>query len=85
MVLLMMTLFITGIPKAKALGLLILGLVLPWILVFGNDFANHFFNTKNMLRYYLHDQYKIPLEAFGRRWLSYAGVFWPTSWANIIG
>lgn len=84
-ILLIMTIFITGIPKMKALGLLIVGLVLPWIPVFANDFVNHFFNTKNMLQYYLHDQYKIPLEVFGRRWLTYAGIFWPASWANIIG
>lgn len=83
--LLFMTIFITGIPSFKAIGVLLLGLLLPWIPVFVNDSANHFFNTKNMIQYYLHDQYKIPLEAFGRRWLTYAGVFWPNSWANIIG
>ncbi len=38
-----------------------------------------------MLQYYLHDQYKISFNALGRRWFTYIGVFWPTSWANTIG
>ena len=66
-------------------GLFVLGIFIPWIPVFFIDAQNNFINTKHMIQYYLHDQYKIPLEALGRRWLTYLSVFWPTQWANIIG
>ena len=38
-----------------------------------------------MIRYYLHDQYKISFDVLGRRWLTYAGIFWPKAWSYIIG
>jgi dolichol-phosphate mannosyltransferase len=66
-------------------GLFILGIVIPWIPVFYVDSQNNFLNIKHMIQYYLHDQYKIPLEALGRRWLTYLSIFWPNQWANIIG
>lgn len=73
--------------KVSPLGivLLVLGLIIPWLPVFAVDSSHQFYNTKAMLQYYLHDQYKIPLQVLGRRWLTYLGVFWPTEWANIIG
>lgn len=83
--LLLMTIFIAGIPSFVGIVAVISGLFIPWLPVFINDFSNHFYNIRNMIQYYLHDQYKIPLEAFGRRWLTYVGVFWPTAWANIAG
>lgn len=71
--------------KIHHLFFLLLGGIIPWIPIFIVDVQNNFYNTKNMLQYYLHDQYKIPLEVFGRRWLTYGGVFWPNAWAVVIG
>jgi hypothetical protein len=61
------------------------GVFVPWAPVFIVDAQQHFLNTKHMLQYFLHDQYKISLDVLGRRWLTFAGVFVPTSWSFIIG
>lgn len=79
------TFIIAGRPKIKSILALVLGAFLPFIPILIFDLQNDFVNTSNMLRYFLHDQYSIPLEALGRRWLTYAGVFWPTAWGHIVG
>lgn len=78
-------LFLSGTPSIKKLAIIFFGLFLPWIPIFIADSNNNFFNTRNMIIYYLHDQYKISLDVLGRRWLTYLGIFWPQAWANIIG
>lgn len=83
--LLVMTLILSGMPRITDLLIITLGLFIPWIPVFIIDSTREFTNTKNMIQYYLHDQYKISLDVLGRRWLTYAGVFIPTQWGNIIG
>jgi 4-amino-4-deoxy-L-arabinose transferase-like glycosyltransferase len=83
--LIFMTVVFSGRPNIKHLFLVEVGLFIPWIPVFIGDSYNHFTNTQNMIRYYLHDQYKIPFESLGRRWLTYLGVFWPNGWAYIVG
>ena len=75
----------SGKPRFSELLFLIIGLILPWLPVFIADTNNNFFNSTNMLRYYLNDQYSIPLEALGRRWLTYAGSFWPQLWGFVSG
>lgn len=79
------TLIFSGMPTIKKTAIISIGLFLPWLPIFIADSSNHFFNTRNMIIYYLHDQYKISLDVLGRRWLTYAGIFWPQAWANIIG
>ncbi len=53
------------------------------ILLF--DIRNGFVNMRNMIYYIRFDQYRIPLEALGRRWLTYLTIYWPTTWGRIIG
>lgn len=80
------TLFFAGVSiKKKSLIYLIVGLILPWLPVFISDLNHSFFNFTNMFNYYAHDQYQISLDVLGRRWLTYAGVFWPNAWAQVIG
>lgn len=78
-------LFLSWRPKIKELLGLGFGLILPFIPVVAYDMSHHFENIGGMLQYYFVDKYQIPLEALGRRWLTYIGVFWPTEWARIIG
>lgn len=64
---------------------LFLGMTLPLVPLLVFDLQNDFVNSKGFFQYILHDQYKVSLDVLGRRWLTYAGVFWPNSWAHIIG
>lgn len=80
------TFLFAGIPfKKMGLLYLLVGLILPWLPVIISDLSHDFFNFKNMFNYYVYDQYKISLDVLGRRWLTYAGVFWPSAWAHVIG
>jgi hypothetical protein len=69
----------------KTIFVVFLGLLILWTPVIIVDIQNHFFNSKGMLQYYLHDQYNISLDVLGRRWKTYAGVFWPKMWSFVIG
>lgn len=83
--LIVVTLIFTGIPRIKEIGFLFLGLFIPTIPILIFDLKNDFVNTRNMIQYYLYDQYKISLDVLGRRWITYLSSFWPTSFAHIIG
>lgn len=85
MFLIISTLVFCGKPKIKSLASLFLGLIIPLLPIIVFDFQNNFINSKNMLQYFLHDQYKISLDVLGRRWLTYLWDFWPNSFAHIIG
>ncbi len=61
---------------------LFLGILIPFIPLIVFDLKNNFYETRGILDYYMYGQYKIYLP---NRWLTYAGVFWPNSWALIIG
>lgn len=78
-------LLLTGKASLRGLPFLLAGLLLPWLPVLLVDFSHNFFNTRNMIYYFLHDQYRISLEVLGRRWLTYAGVLWPNLWSFVIG
>lgn len=78
------TLLFSGVPNIWGLFSLFLGLILPTIPILLFDIQNNFVNSKNMIQYYLHDQYKISLDVLGRRWLTYMSDFWPKSLAHII-
>ncbi len=71
--------------KFKQLGVVVLGLVIPFIPLFISDVQHGFFNFRNIIQYYLHDQYKVSFEVLGRRWLTYLGKFIPEFWGYIIG
>src|SRR5260221_890604 len=83
--LVVLTLLVTKTFDLRSLSLCFFGLILSWLPVFFIDVTHHFFNTKGMLQYYLHDQYRVSLDSLGRNWKVYTFKFWPTSWAQIIG
>lgn len=84
MMLIIATIIFARIP-IKNYVFLIVGFVIPFLPIFLAESAHGFFNTKGMMQYYLHDQYRISLEALGRRWLTYLVVLWPNTISNIIG
>lgn len=73
---------ILGKRKLKDIVVLLLGFTLPFIPLIFFDLRSHFFESRNMLDYYLHGQYRIYVP---NRWLTYVGVFWPNAWARVIG
>lgn len=79
------TIIFTGIPRGGGVLRLFIGLLLPMLPVIFADLNNNFFNFRNMIYYYLHDQYRISFDVLGRRWLTYALSFWPNAWAHVIG
>ena len=83
--LLIMTLLISRRFDSKTLFLVFLGLCIPWMGVGFYDTQHQFFNSRNMVQYYFHDQYTISLDVLGRRWSTYLGVFWPKMWGFVIG
>lgn len=80
-----LALLLTKMVTPEALLCLTVGLILPWLPSLWADCQNNFSNIKNMIYYFLYDQYRISLDVLGRRWLTYAGVFWPKTWSFIIG
>lgn len=71
--------------KLKNIGAVLFGLALPFIPFLISELQHNFFNTHNLLYYYLHDQYNVSFEVLGRRWKTYLGVFVPTFWSYVIG
>lgn len=69
----------------KKIFILLTGIIIPFIPLIIFDVLNNFFESKNMMQYYLHDQYKISFDVLGRRWLTYVSVFWSNAWAYIVG
>ncbi|MFH0864227.1 MAG: glycosyltransferase family 39 protein [Candidatus Gottesmanbacteria bacterium] len=69
----------------KAYILFFIGLFLPLTPLIIFDLQNNFVNISGLVNYILFVQYRISYEELGRRWLTYLGVFWPASWARIIG
>lgn len=77
--------FFFGKHRVKLIIVSGIGLFIPFIPLIVFDFISNHFESRNMLQYYLHDQYKTSFEALGRRWITYVGVFWPQVWARVIG
>ena len=61
---------------------LALGTIIPFIPLIFFDITNNFFESRNWIDYILHGQYAIYVP---NRWLTYAGTYWPNSWAKVIG
>lgn len=66
----------------KKIIYLLSGIFIPFIPLIFFDITNKFFESKNWIEYLRHGQYAIYVPS---RWLTYAGVYWPNSWAKIIG
>lgn len=75
------------ITRAGIRGILasIVGFFVPLIPLLIFDLQNSFINSKNIIQYYLHDQYQVSLDVLGRNWRTYMGNFWPDAWSHIIG
>ena len=76
---------ILKIKAPKLLAILLIGLFLPLTPLLIFDLKNNFVNSLGLFNYLLHGQYRVSYEVLGRRWLTYITVFWPKSWALIIG
>ena len=85
MIFLLLTIILTGIPSKKGVIVILAGLLIPLSPILIYDIWHDFFNIRNMVNYYLFDQYKISFDVLGRRWLTYVGEFLPQSWSYIIG
>lgn len=71
-----------GKRDIKKIAFLFLGVFIPFIPLVIFDFITNHFESKNILDYYMYGQYKIYVP---NRWLTYLSIYWPTSWARIIG
>lgn len=69
----------------KGYFFIFIGLFLPCIPLLIFELRTHFYDTRGMLQYYLHDQYKVSLEQLGRRWITFLGKLLPQFLAEIIG
>jgi hypothetical protein len=68
--------------KLKQCLFLLIGFFIPFIPLILFDFKTNFFESRNMLDYYLYGQNRIYIP---NRWLTYVGVFWPRVWSDIVG
>ena len=66
----------------KKLFYLVGGTIVPFIPLIFFDITNNFFESRNWIEYILHGQYAIYIP---NRWLTYVGVYWPSSWIKVIG
>lgn len=66
----------------KKIIYLLSGIFIPFVPLIFFDLTNNFFESKNWIEYIVHGQYAIYVP---NRWLTYAGEYWPASWAKIIG
>lgn len=82
---LVLFIFFSGSFSPKKVAVIFFGLLIPWVPVLIVDIQNNFYNTKNMLFYFLHPQSNITYEALGRRWLTFTTVYIPTAWGRIVG
>lgn len=74
--------FLFSKKSIKKTFLLITGLLIPFIPLLIFDLKTNFYESRNILDYYLYGQYKIYVP---NRWLTYAGTYWPEMWGRIIG
>ncbi len=74
--------FLFSKRKLKQLVFLILGFLIPFIPLLIFDLKTNFFESRNMLDYYLYGQNRIYVP---NRWLTYVGIFWPKTWSEVIG
>lgn len=59
-----------------------LGVFLTFFPLLFFELNNHWFNTRNIIRFFLYDQYRLWVP---NRWLTYAFQFWPQFWSEVTG
>lgn len=85
LILVIVTFLFAGMPRIIDYFILACGLFLPWLPVMIVDLQNNFYNSRSMMQYYFHDQYRTSLDVLGRRWLTYLGDLWPRFWGYVVG
>lgn len=81
----LITLIINRVMHPVSYGYILLGGFIPWIPVLAVDSQNNYYTVQNMVHYYFFNSDRIPFEALGRRWITFAGVFVPSAWAYTVG
>ncbi|MBI5613432.1 hypothetical protein HY947_00750 [Candidatus Gottesmanbacteria bacterium] len=69
-------------PTLSQVFIAVLGFGIPFLSILPFELKSHFYDTRNLIRYVLYDQYTM---YFPNRWLTYLGVFWPDVWTKIVG
>lgn len=60
----------------------VLGVTTTFIPILIFELTNHWFNTRNIIHFFLYDKQKIYVP---NRWLFYVRDFWPGFWADALG
>lgn len=68
--------------KVKPILLSLLGIFVTFIPYLLFELNNHWFNTRNIIYFLVHDRWKI---AVPNRWLTYLTEFWPGFWGDTLG
>jgi hypothetical protein len=69
-------------PRLNKVAASALGLLIPFLPFIYFDIRFHWFWITSVIVYIAVDQYKF---AVGNRWLTYAGIYWPETWAAVVG
>ena len=69
-------------PKIKNLFFLFIGILIPLLPFLYFDIRFHCFETRRIIDFLTIAQYRVYVP---NRWLTYGGIYWPTTWASIIG
>jgi len=73
---------LTSKPKIKNFAYMVIGLLIPILPFLYFDLRFNWFETRRIFDYITIGQYRIWVP---NRWLTYAGVYWPKTWAYIVG
>ncbi len=71
-----------NIKSIKNIAFISLGFSIPFIPLLLFDFASNHYQSNNIIEYLFNGG---NTNSLPKRWLTYIGVFWPTSYAHIIG
>lgn len=82
LVALLIAAFILTKKSFKRSFLFFFAFAIPFIPLIFFDLTNNFFESRNVLDYYLYGQHRI---YYPNRWLTYIFEFWPAAWARISG
>ncbi len=73
------------IRDLKTISIIILGGFIPTIPLIIFDLTHNFVNVSGLINHFFVKQYLVSYEVLGRRWITFLGIFWPSSWAHVIG
>ncbi|MDO8486781.1 MAG: glycosyltransferase family 39 protein [Candidatus Curtissbacteria bacterium] len=73
---------VTSRPKIGNLAAMALGFFIPLLPFLYFDLRFEWFETRRIYDYVTIAQYRIYVP---NRWLTYAGVYWPQTWASVVG